>query len=346
MKKTRLGILAAIIMMMVIGIAGTRWVYAASDTIKLRMQSHSPPEQMHRSYDEFVQTVSDMSGGKIKITLYPVGALVPMKQILESVGNRVVDIATVPEGFWHKSVPVSIIGQGLPFAFKDSNEAHYFMYQKGFVNLLRKGYEKQNVYVIPCESYNTGLMSKKPVVKAEDLKGMKLRAFGTMQKWLANMGASTVSISGAELYTSLATGVVEGAHWGDAYPMYEMKFQEVLKNYMVPEPIIGSWNSLWINMDVWKNLTKEQQAIIETAALAANGFSNFTDTRVRGKIALKDMTENWGVKANVISDAERSKMRKAAMKVWDEIAADKDPLCKEAIDMLYEFLAEVGQVQK
>ena len=35
--------------------------------------------------------------------------------------------------------------------------------------------------------------------------------------------------SGAELYTSLATGVVEGAHWADAGPMYEMNFMKSSK---------------------------------------------------------------------------------------------------------------------
>jgi TRAP-type C4-dicarboxylate transport system substrate-binding protein len=309
------------------------------------MQSHTPPEQAHRAFDGFVKQVSDMSGGTIQITLYPVGALVPMKEILGSVGHRVVDIATVPEGFWHKNVPVSIIGQGLPFAFRDNMESNYFMFQKGFVDLLRKGYETQNIYVIPFEPYNTGLMTKKPVNKAEDLKGMKLRAFGTMQKWLTNMGASTVSISGAELYTALATGVVEGAHWGDAFPMYEMKFQEVLKNYMIPEPIIGSWNSLWVNMDVWKSLTKEQQSILESAALSAGGVLTFNDTRARTKMALKKMQTDWGVSANNLSDAEIAKMRKAGMKVWDEIAQNPNPLCKQAIDLLYEFLDEVGQVK-
>lgn len=346
MKKVTSGIIGFIVALAIIGMGGTTGVFAASKTINLRMQSHTPPEQAHRTFDAFVQEVSDMSGGTIKVTLYPVGALVPMKQILESVGNRVVDMATVPEGFWHKNVPVSIIGAGLPFAFKDNMESNYFMFHKGYLKLLRKGYEKQNIYVIPFEPYNTGLMTKKPVLKAEDLGGMKLRSFGTMQKWLTNMGASTVSISGAELYTSLATGVVEGGHWGDAFPMYEMKFHEVVKNYMIPEPIIGSWNSLWINMDVWKSLTKEQQAIIESAALSAGGVLTYNDTRTRTKIALKDMQENWGVNVNVLPDEEVVKMRKAAMKVWDEIGQDPDPLCKQAIDLLYEFLNEIGQVKK
>ena len=345
MRKSIIAITGLIVMLLIFDIAGVTGVSAAK-TLNLRMQCHTPPEQAHRAFDTFVEQVAKLSNGRIKITLYPVGALVPMKQILESVGNRVVDIATVPEGFWHKSVPVSIIGQGLPFAFKDNTESNYFMFHKGYLKLLRKGYEKHNIYVIPYEPYNTGLMTKKPVLKAEDLKGMKLRAFGTMQKWLTNMGASTVSISGAELYTSLATGVVEGAHWGDAFPMYEMKFHEVLKNYMQPEPIIGSWNTLWVNMDVWKQLTNEQKDILESAALAAGGVITFNDTRVRTKMALNDMQKNWAVKANALPRADTEKMTTAAMKVWNEIALDKDPLCKEAIDLLYEFLDEVGRGKK
>lgn len=346
MKKIMLGTIGSIIITLIIGIFGIGGVYAKSGIVRLRMQSHSPPEQANRCYLKFIQQVSDMSGGKIKITLFPVNALVPTKLLLEAVGNRVVDMATVPEGFWHKSVPVSIIGQGLPFAFKDNMESIYFMYHKGFVELLRKAYKKQNIYVIPYESYNTGLMTKKPIRKAEDFKGLKLRAFGTMQKWLSNMGASTVSISGGELYTSLATGVVEGAHWGDAFPMYEMKFHEVLKNYMIREPIIGSWNSIWINMDVWKKLTKEHRAIIESAALSVGGVYTHNDTGVRTKMALKKMQVNWGVSANVVPNSEVLKMRKAAMKVWDEIANEGDPLSKEAINLLYDFLNDVGRVKK
>jgi TRAP-type C4-dicarboxylate transport system substrate-binding protein len=346
MKKIRLGIIGSMIVFFILGIAGVTGVYAASGIINLRMQSHTPPEQAHRTFDTFIKEVSEMTGGKINIKLYPVGTLVPTKELLEAVSNHVVEMATVAEGYWYNVVPVSIIGQGLPFAFNDNMESVYFMFHKGFLKLLREAYAKHNIYVIPYEPYNTGLMTKKPILQASDLNGLKLRGFGTMQKWLSKMGATTVSISGAELYTALATGVVEGAHWGDAFPMYEMKFQEVLKNYMLPEPIRGSWNSIWINMDVWNSFTKEQQALIESSALSAGGVLTYNDTGVRTKMALKDMQHTWGVHANVVPDAERAKMRKAAMQVWDEIAANKDPLCKEAINMLYDFLNEVGDLKK
>ena len=49
------------------------------------------------------------------------------------------------------------------------------------------------------------------------------------------LGASTTVVAAGELYTALATGVVDGADWGDAGPTDERKFQEALKNYMEPD---------------------------------------------------------------------------------------------------------------
>jgi TRAP-type C4-dicarboxylate transport system substrate-binding protein len=164
------------------------------------------------------------------------------------------------------------------------------MWHRGFVNVLREGYAKQSVYHIPWETYPVGLMTKKPVKTADDLKKMKIRAHSTMADLLGRVGASAVFIPGGELYTALATGVVDGGQWGDAGPMYAMKFHEVLKNYMRPEPIVGAWNSLIINMDLWKKMTPKQRAIIETAAIAG-GEMSFHSTRNMAKMRLREMQE-------------------------------------------------------
>ena len=68
-----------------------------------------------------------------------------------------------------------------------------------------------------------------------------------------------------------------------------MKFHEVLKNYMLPEPVVGSWNDLWINMDVWKKLTPQQQEIIKSAAYTGGGLFAFNDTRMHTQLALTEM---------------------------------------------------------
>ncbi len=319
---------------------------ASAAKVNLRLQSHLPPEQAKRTIGRVIEQINKMSNGEITIALHPTDSLVPTKQLLEAVGNGTLDMATVSEGYHHKLIPVSEIGQGLPFAFEDNSEAFFFMYQRGYLQLLNKGYEKHNILVVPWEPFNVGLMTKKPINTAEDLKGVKLRAYGTMQKWLSKMGASTTYVPGGELYTALSTGVVEGAHWGDAFPMFELKLHEVLKNYMDPEPIMGSWNTMWINIDVWKKLTPTQQAIIQGAALAGGDAESYHDTRVRTKFALQEMKAKWGVAVNKLPPQELAKMRKAGQEVWAEMAQNPDPLLQEAFKLLYAYLAELGRPVK
>jgi len=93
-------------------------------------------------------------------------------------------------------------------------------------------------------------------------------------------------------------------------------------------------------------MTTEQQSIIENAIISQGNFWGGTESRVLRDKALKDMTQNWGVSVNKVPEEEQQKMRDEAVKLWDEIAANKDPLCKQSIDMLYEFLDELGRPVK
>ncbi|MDQ7785177.1 MAG: TRAP transporter substrate-binding protein DctP, partial [Desulfomonilaceae bacterium] len=293
-----------------------------------------------RAFGKFVQMISALSNGRIEITLFPVGALVPAKEMLEAVSNGSLDMAQIAEGYYAKVVPVSEIAAGIPFLFRDLDESKIFMWEKGFVQVLREGYAKQNVYVIPWETFPVGLMTKKPVKTVDDLKKMKIRAHGTMADLLGGVGASAVFIPGGELYTALATGVVDGGQWGDAGPMYTMKFHEVLKNYMHPEPIVGAWASLGINMDVWKKMTPEQRAIIETATMAGGEWC-YNSTRCLSKTRLREMQEKWNVSVNTLPEAEREKLLQYSLK-WQNELAKKDALCAKGISMLRVFMKELG----
>lgn len=315
-----------------------------SKTLTIKLQSHLIPADVERTMGPFRDQVAKLSDGQIKIKLFSGSSLFPMKEVLEAVGNGALDMAMVAEGYYHAKVPVCEVAGGLPFSFHNITEAKYFMYKKGFGDLLKQEYGKHNVYHIPYEPFPVGLMTNKPIMKTEDIKGMKLRAYGTMAEWLTQMGASTTYIPGGELYTALATGVVDGAHWGDAGPMYIMKFQEVLKNYMIPEPIVGSWNNLIINADLWNKLTPVQQAIIETAATAMGSTMSLDDTRITSEVALKNMAGQWNVSVNMVPDAEQETMLQAAMKVWDKVAK-KDPVNAKAIEMMKDFLKELGHLK-
>lgn len=339
MKAKKASLAVALIVSLMFGMVGIG--LAAEQKIKLRLQTHLIPDDTKRVLTHFTEAVKAMSQGTIEISLFAVGAIVPMKETLNSVGNGTLDMAMYPEGFWYKTVPVTEVGMGIPFVFQDLEEAKYFMYRKGYLDLLRQAYAQHNVHVIPYEPFSVGLMTKQPVNKAEDLKGMKLRAYGTMAEWLGKLGASTVVIPGGELYTALATGVVSGAHWGDAGPMYIMKFHEVLKNYMKPEPVIGSWNNLLVNVNVWKKLSPQQKVFIEMAALGSGTAWAYNDTRIVSMRALNEMVNKWQVKVNVVPAEEIAKMRAASLELQAEMAK-KDELSAKAVKLIRDFMKEMG----
>jgi TRAP-type C4-dicarboxylate transport system substrate-binding protein len=338
MSIAKRGSIIVIGMMIVFGMVG----FTSAGTITLKLQSHLIPWDTHRDLDPFVEAIDKMSNGQIKIKLFGVGSIVPVPEMLNAVRSGALEMAMIPEGFFHKLVPVGEVA-GLPFAFRNIHEARYFMYYKGLADMLKEGYAKFNAYHFPYESYPVGIISKKPLRAVKDFEGAKLRGYGVMAEWITQMGGSTVTIPGGELYTALATGVVDGAHWGDAGPMYIMKFHEILKNYMLPEPIQGAWNNLLINMDVWKKLTPEQQQIFRTAALA-EGSRSTINTRIISETSLKKMVSDWDVKVNTVSDEEIQKMTDIAMNVWDKLAK-KDPVNAKAINNMKDFLKELGYVR-
>jgi TRAP-type C4-dicarboxylate transport system substrate-binding protein len=122
--------------------------------------------------------------------------------------------------------------------------------------------------------------------------------------------------------------------------MFSMKFHEVLKNYMYPEPIVGAWNSIIINMDVWKKMTPVQKAIIEAATLGG-GEASYRSTRLLSKTRLREMQDKWGVKVVTLPDADREKMRQYSLEFQNEVAK-KDPLCDKGMKMIRDYMKELG----
>lgn len=107
----------------------------------------------------------------------------------------------------------------------------------------------------------------RPIKTIEDLKGLKIRVMQNpiFIEMVNSMGGNGLPISFSELYTSMQTGVVDGAE--NNPPSYESgKHYEVAKYYtltehlMVPEIFVFS-------KKVWDKLTPLDQQLIRKAAV-------------------------------------------------------------------------------
>jgi TRAP-type C4-dicarboxylate transport system substrate-binding protein len=105
--------------------------------------------------------------------------------------------------------------------------------------------------------------TNKPIHKPEDLKGQKIRTTPAeiQQELVKQLGANPTPISWAELYTALATGVVEGSKNG-IQDIIGAKLQEHLK-YIIIDGHSYMATLWWFSEPVWQTLPSDIQIIIQ-----------------------------------------------------------------------------------
>jgi TRAP-type C4-dicarboxylate transport system substrate-binding protein len=170
-----------------------------------------------------------------------------------------VDVADIILAYVAGDVPV-IEGVDLPGLFPDldtSVKAHI-----AFMGAIKKNEDKLGGVVLGGYLWpGQYLFSKKPVRSPADLKGLKVRVYGTAQTEFARaLGMEPVSIPFAEVYTALERGTVDAGITG-TYPGFALKWYEVTK-YIVDVghgPVGGTFV---ISKRTWDKLAPELRATL------------------------------------------------------------------------------------
>lgn len=183
-------------------------------------------------------------------------------------------------------------------------------------------------------------MSKVPIRGAEDFQGLKVRAGGIEAEWFNAMGAEAVFIGGAELYTALATGVVDAARWGDETQNLAQGFQEIAGYYIKPAPMPAPNNHIIVNQDTWSSLPADIQAILEVAARQTSiKYITLTSSQAAGA---RGELEAAGMEFVTIPADEWNTMSQEVRQIWGAYA-EHDERTARAVALLQEYLAELGR---
>jgi TRAP-type C4-dicarboxylate transport system substrate-binding protein len=110
------------------------------------------------------------------------------------------------------------------------------------------------------------LVTRFPVNKLEDIKGMKMRVSESAipLAFFQALGTVPTAIPFSDLYTALATGTVDGMD-NPLDTIYAGKFYETVK-YCALTAHTRAFYLMLININCWNSLTKKQQKIIQNAA--------------------------------------------------------------------------------
>lgn len=262
----------------------------------------------HEAVLQFAKNVSDRTGGKVKVEVYPAGELGDQPALAEQVTMGALDMAVVSLGNM-AMYSKKLNAMTAPFLFADYDHAHRVI--DGFVmNWMNEGLAEYDALGLSMFDYGFRQTTTKGVVvnSADDLKGVKIRvppATGLLAAFDA-VGANTQKIAYSELYTSLKQGVVVGQENPVftilADSLFETQDQLALTNHYFDCQILLS------NKMFFEGLTPDLQTILREEAKKAQ---DLTRERIsKGEAAVVAELKNKGM--NVTTPDRESFVKKMA----------------------------------
>jgi TRAP-type C4-dicarboxylate transport system substrate-binding protein len=225
----------------------------------------------------WIEQVEKVTEGRVKIRGVWGGALSKPGEILEHVADGVADLGYEVWAYHPGKLPMTTALSALIEPklgrFMDQRLG-IAIAQKLYDEYLYKEYEALGLKVVLHYGNPVyALASKMPIKKLDDLKGVKIRAFGTyLPIFLKASGAVPVAVSFGEMYTALQTGVIQAAYT-DPDAMFTSKIYEVapyittlgkskktsIGGIPTGYPSVG----IFFNLDSWNKISKADRDAIE-----------------------------------------------------------------------------------
>lgn len=301
-------------------------------------------ELSYKTFVDFTERVKVLTNGRLVITPYPAGAIVPTFEALEAVQNNVLQAMHTWPGYFSGKEPGLAAISDLIAGYTHPWQKDAWMYYLGGWDMLNEMYKPYNVYTVGWMFWGVeSLVSSKPIRRMEDFQGLKMRVpHGMTAMLMQKLGASVVVLPGGEVYSGLDKGVIDASDWATPSMNQRMGFNKVAKYYNYPGFHSMPIGTLDVNINEWNKLPDDIKQILKTATREW-GWDSFERIAIDDVRAMKEMKEQ-GVEAIEWSEEDLAKMRAVARDVWDEYG-QKSPMAKKIIDSQKEWLKKLGLIQ-
>jgi TRAP-type C4-dicarboxylate transport system substrate-binding protein len=234
----------------------------AGDAIKLTYSNFFPPTHIQSKLAEaWCKEVEKRTGGKVQVQYFPGQTLTKASQSYDGVVTGICDVAMSCFAYTRGRFPVMEVVD-LPLGYTSGVQATKTVNQV-YSELMPK--ELADTTVMYLHAHGPGLLhtKDKPVKSLTDMKGLKIRAHGTISEMVKALGAAPVTMPMPEVYQALEKGVVDGAF----YPVEAnkgWKLGEVDKFCTLSFPAAYTTSFFVImNSSVWAKLPADVQRTIQ-----------------------------------------------------------------------------------
>ena len=291
---------------------------SAKEVVKINFFANENDEDFDGSM-VFKDYVESRSNGEIEVQIYPNGGFCSKDaECLDAIQSGALEIyITTIGGFGNVYGPAQVLD--LPYMFPDDRVAEC-VFDGPFTNQLRAAVLEEGIPMRLMAISNTGgwrniANTKKQIRTPNDVNGLKVRTIkaDVQIELVKAMGGNPTPISWPEVYTSLATGVVDGTKNGIT-DIVGMKFHEHLKHITLDGH--AYMGALWFFSEArWQQFPRAHQRIL------FDGFQHLKTTArafpMRKQVPAYEDFKKAGGTIYVPTPSEKAAFKTAAAPVYD-----------------------------
>ena len=319
--KKKLAVLLSVLVIAVMMFGTASTAASAASPVELKLaHAWATTHHVHVILDQWTKDVEQETKGRVKITIYPGGALSTAVQLYDTVRTGVADLAWFLQGYTPGKFPLTSVVE-LPFMASSSKQGSPALWEL-YENSPEMQAEYGGVKVLSMWVVDPGqlMTSRKVVRNFDDVKGLKIRIGSDTTKATAEaLGSVPILMPINELYDSLQKGVVDGTLLGTS-AIRTFKLQNLLKGLTIGNFFVNA-HALGINKNAWARIPAEDQKIIMD--LAGLRLAKITGLKFdsEGKVGYDDAVAA-GVEVVQLPPAEMARWTGAVGGIYQQWIAD------------------------
>jgi len=309
-------IFAAFVLVFTFGYCKTAY---SADPIVLKYADPSKPNTSRtRAAEETMKEIEKRTNGAVKHEFYWSQSLLKSKDVLKGVQAGTCDAGDATAVIYHKSrfpvwqfIQLLFIGGNDQYAVtKACNE----LYDTN--PILKKEMDKQKVQLLSTSAITpTIIISKKPLKKQEDFKGVRIRSVGLVAKWVKAMGGVPNPMKFYEVVEALSRGVLDATQ-SYVYASHAYKHYEYCK-YLPLNGLSHMIIEYWINPATLKKMSPEVRKVyLETwRTFYVDRLVKYHDEERSGQL---EAFKKAGLEIYTVPPGEMAKWKEKAKAVNEE----------------------------
>jgi TRAP-type mannitol/chloroaromatic compound transport system substrate-binding protein len=285
--------------------------------------------------------ITEMSGGRIQVTVYGARELVPPFEVFDAVSGGTAEMGHGAAYYWKGKSEAAQFFAAVPFGM-NAQEMNAWLYYGGGMELWREVYAPFGV--LPVAAGNSGIQMggwfNRQINSLDDLVGLKMRIPGLGGEVLSRAGGTPVSMPGSDIFTSLQSGAIDATEWVGPYNDLAFGLYKVAKHYYYPgwhEP--GTTLECLVNQSAYDSLPEDLQSIVINACRVVNG-DMLAEYTARNNAALQSLINEHNVDVRAFPDSVLERLRTLSEQVVAEIA-EKDALSAKVFESYRAFQQQV-----